>query len=159
MKTTQFRIVNEQVRANALAAVSALPTCKKGLQDGVWVVRIETEKKSRTQRQNRYLWGVVYKTIVDNDPGFFSNEITAAMLRKHHLTITDLVHEYCKDQFLGGFVFLQTDHQVEMRASTAKLDRQAFNEYVEAIRRWAASELEVFIPDPVAAGYDDLAWW
>ena len=37
-----------------------------------------------------------------------------------------------------------------------KLNRQEFNDYVENIRRWAANELQVFIPDPYAAGYEDI---
>ena len=73
---SHFRLVNEAVRSNVLAAVR---TAEIG-GDSVLVVSIEPEAKRRTQRQNRYLWGVVYKTIADNDPGFFGNESTVAAL-------------------------------------------------------------------------------
>ena len=159
MKDQHFRLVNKAVRGNALAAVKAAEIGG----DSVLVVRIESEEKRRTQRQNRYLWGVVYKTIVDNDPGFFGNEETVEALRAAGLTMQDAVHEYCKRVFLRGetlWLSVSEDGQFGedffVRKSTRKLSRKEFNDYVEAIRRWAAESLQVFIPDPAACGYKDL---
>lgn len=161
MKDQHFRLVNEAVRGNALAAVRAAEIGG----DSVLVVRIETEEKKRTQRQNRYLWGVVYKTIVDNDPGFFGNEETTETLRAAGLSMQDAVHEYCKRVFLPGeTLWLSVGETGDfgedffVRKSTRKLSRREFNEYVEDIRRWAADSLQVFIPDPAACGYEDLVW-
>jgi len=68
MTAQSFRLVNEQVKHNAIAAIMALRA------DGeIMTVCIAPEEKKRSVQQNRYLWGVVYKTIVDNDPGFFVN--------------------------------------------------------------------------------------
>lgn len=162
MKPQSFRIVNEAVRANALAAVGALalPEKKSGFEpikagekpEAIWVVRIEAEKQTRTNRQNRYLWGVVYKTIVDNDPGYFINEKTERVLSNAGLTPADVVHAFCKRCFLEP-VFVA---DMVLEPSTKKLDRVAFNDYVEDIRRWATLELQIFIPDPCAAGYADI---
>lgn len=147
-----FRIVNEQVRANAIAAIRAIEIDREKLM----TVRIEEDKKSRTLRQNAYLWGVVYKYIVDNDPGFFASEKTERLLKTHGLKIVDVVHEFCKSQFLPPLFVPVGDGGVRLALSTAKLNRRDFNDYVEEIRRWAAFELQVFIPDPVQAGFDDV---
>lgn len=147
-----FRIVNEQVRANAIAAIRAIEIDREKLI----TVRIEEDKKSRTLRQNAYLWGVVYKTIIDNDPGFFASEDNERLLKAHSLKLIDVVHEFCKAQFLSPVFVPVGDGGVKMDLSTAKLNRSEFNDYVEEIRRWAAFELQVFIPDPVQAGFDDV---
>lgn len=157
---SHYRLVNEQVRANAIRAVQDAEIGG----DSVLVVRIESEEKKRSQRQNRYLWGVVYKTIADNDPGFFGNESTVAALHAAGVSLEEAVHEYCKRVFLPGetlWLDVGDDGGGEdfyIRKSTTALNRKEFHEYVEAIRRWAADSLQVFIPDPAACGYEDLAW-
>ena len=152
MTTQSFRLVNEQVKHNAIAAIRAAH-----IGDGeTLVVRIEPEEKSRSHRQNRYLWGVVYKTIVDNDPGFFVNDAVDALRKAAKLSTVDVVHEYCKARFLPSADL--PGLQITVAPSTAKLPRKEFQDYVEAIRRWAADELQVFVPDPTVCGYDDLGW-
>ena len=160
MKGQHFRLVNEAVRSNVLAAVR---TAEIG-GDSVLAVSIEPEVKRRTQRQNRYLWGVVYKTIADNDPGFFGNESTVAALHAAGMSLEEAVHEYCKRVFLPGetlWLDVGDDgggEDFHIRKSTTALSRKEFHEYVEAIRRWAAMELQVFVPDPYQSGYGDLVW-
>ena len=151
MSGQQFRLVNEQVRGNAMRAVQAAAIDG----DAILVVRIEPEEKKRTQRQNKYLWGVVYKYLVDNDPGYFCNEETERLLKGRGIAMNEIVHEFCKAQFLPP-VDLGIGGGMRITKSTAKLNRQEFNDYVENIRRWAANELQVFIPDPYAAGYEDI---
>ena len=151
MNGQQFRLVNEQVRGNAMRAVQAAAIDG----DAILVVRIEPEEKQRTKRQNRYLWGVVYKHLVDNDPGYFCNEETERLLRGRGIAVTEIVHEFCKAQFLP-LVDLGIGGGMRITKSTAKLNRQEFNDYVENIRRWAAESLQVFIPDPYVCGYEDL---
>lgn len=153
MSGQQFRLVNEQVRGNAMRA---LQSAEIG-GDAILVVRIEPEEKKRTLRQNKYLWGVVYKYLVDNDPGYFVNEETERLLHGRGIAVTEIVHEFCKVQFLPP-VDLGIGGGMKITKSTAKLNRQEFNDYVEAVRRWAAESLQVFIPDPYAAGYEDLVW-
>ena len=157
---SHYRLVNEQVRANALAAVRAAEIGG----DSVLVVRVEPEEQKRTQRQNSYLWGVVYKTIVDNDPGFFTSEEAVEKLHSVGVSIKEVVHEYCKHCFLpGARMHLEVNemgwrHDFFFTKSTTNLSRKEFCEYVENIRRWAAMELQVFVPDPYQAGYGDLVW-
>ena len=151
MSGQQFRLVNEMVRGNAVRALQS------AIIDGdeILVVRIEPEEKQRTKRQNRYLWGVVYKYLVDNDPGYFVNEETERLLKGRGIAMNEIVHEFCKAQFLPP-VDLGIGGGMRITKSTAKLNRQEFNDYVENIRRWAAESLQVFIPDPYAAGYEDI---
>ena len=148
-----FRLVNELVRGNAIRALQSAAIGG----DEIMVVRIEPEEKKRTLRQNKYLWGVVYKHLVDNDPGYFVNEETERLLHGRGIAVTEIVHEFCKVQFLPP-VDLGIGGGMRITKSTAKLNRQEFNDYVENIRRWAAESLQVFIPDPYACGYEDLVW-
>ena len=144
MNGQQFRLVNEQVRGNAMRAVQAAAIDG----DAILVVR--------SVQQNKYLWGVVYKTIVDNDPGFFCCDAVDSLRKTARLSAAEVVHEFCKARFLPSADL--PGLQITVAPSTAKLPRKEFQEYVEAIRRWAADELQVFVPDPYQAGYKDLGW-
>ena len=147
-----FRLVNELVRGNAIRALQSAVIGG----DEIMVVRIEPEEKKRTLRQNKYLWGVVYKTIVDNDPGYFVNDAVDSLRKTARLSTAEVVHEFCKARFLPSADL--PGLQITVAPSTAKLPRKEFQDYVEAIRRWAADELQVFVPDPYQAGYEDLGW-
>lgn len=152
MNGQAFRLVNELVRGNAIRALQSAVIGG----DEIMVVRIEPEEKKRTLRQNKYLWGVVYKTIVDNDPGYFVNDAVDSLRKTARLSTAEVVHEFCKARFLPSADL--PGLQITVAPSTAKLPRKEFQEYVESIRRWAADELQVFIPEPTVCGYDDLGW-
>ena len=152
MTTQSFRLVNEQVRRNAIAAIVAA----KISEGEIMTVCLAPEEKKRSVQQNRYLWGVVYKTIVDNDPGFFCCDAVDSLRKTARLSAAEVVHEFCKARFLPSADL--PGLQITVAPSTAKLQRKEFQEYVESIRRWAADDLQVFVPDPYQAGYDDLGW-
>ena len=152
MNGQAFRLVNELVRGNAIRALQSAVIGG----DEIMVVRIEPEEKKRSAQQNKYLWGVVYKTIVDNDPGYFVNDALDALRKTARLSTAEVVHEFCKARFLPSADL--PGLQITVAPSTAKLPRKEFQDYVESIRRWAADELQVFIPDPTVCGYDDLGW-
>lgn len=106
------------------------------MRDGEVRVTIERARASRSHLQNRYYWGVV----VD-------------LLSEHTGHTPDEIHDLLKAKFLPKKLAVQ-DGNGEIRGeyviggSTAALDKVAFGEYVEAIRHWAAIELDVLIPDP-----------
>ena len=152
MNGQAFRLVNELVRGNAIRALQSAVIGG----DEIMVVRIEPEEKKRSAQQNKYLWGVVYKTIVDNDPGYFVNDAVDALRKTARLSTAEVVHEFCKARFLPSADL--PGLQITVAPSTAKLPRKEFQDYVESIRRWAADELQVFIPEPTVCGYDDLGW-
>ena len=152
MNGQAFRLVNELVRGNAIRALQSAAIGG----DEIMVVRIAPEEKKRSAQQNKYLWGVVYKTIVDNDPGYFVNDAVDALRKTARLSAAEVVHEFCKARFLPSADL--PGLQITVAPSTAKLPRKEFQDYVESIRRWAADELQVFVPDPYQAGYEDLGW-
>ena len=152
MNGQAFRLVNELVRGNAIRALQSAVIGG----DEIMVVRIEPEEKKRSAQQNKYLWGVVYKTIVDNDPGYFVNDAVDSLRKTARLSTAEVVHEFCKARFLPSADL--PGLQITVAPSTAKLPRKEFQDYVESIRRWAADELQVFVPDPTVCGYEDLGW-
>jgi len=86
-------------------------------------------RKKRTDQQNKYYFGVIVN-ILSKQLGYEPEEIHL-MLRERFLRIHDEKHP--------DFVIAK---------STTKLNTQEFNEYIEAIQRWAAQELKIYIPDP-----------
>lgn len=111
-----------------------------------WRVEIEEHRRPRSHPQNAYYWGVVVKTISDST-GYESEE----------------VHEYMCGQVFGwkdrrvpktprnpqGF------ESVPVRTTTtdangrrAVLGTVEFGEFIEAVRRFAATKMQLNIPDP-----------
>lgn len=89
-------------------------------------VEIKIEENSRTQQQNRYMWGVVYK-IVSQETGYTVNE----------------VHEVFKQKFL---TYTKKGHK--FTKSTTELSTKEFGEYLDQVINYAQSELGYIIPDP-----------
>lgn len=87
-------------------------------------------KKSRSNQQNRYYWGVVCKLVSDHT-GYMPEE----------------VHQIMAEKFLS----YEKDGRVFTR-STTKLKTAEFEDYMEKCRRWAAMELQVYIPLPNEPG-------
>lgn len=108
------------------ASIAAFLSAISKLDNGVYQVDINPWKKMRSHRQNRYMWGVVYKLIADHT-GYSADEI----------------HQLMKEMFLqydrNGHIFLK---------STRKLSTKDFEQYLEDIRRFAATDLGIHIPEP-----------
>ena len=102
------------------------------LPDGNYELIIRKEKKSRSNNQNRYLWGVVYK-IIANETGHTEEE----------------VHEHMK------WRFLRKHGRLETVKSTSDLNTKEFEEYTENIRRFGATDLSLQIPVPNEVDYKD----
>jgi hypothetical protein len=71
-------------------------------------------------------------------------EFAYKLIADHTGAETDEVHaalkvNFCPKRFIGNLV---------ASSSTAKLDTIAFTDYIEKVRRWAAEELSINIPDP-----------
>lgn len=96
-------------------------------------VELEVRKRrsKRSDRQNRYWWGVVVATLA-----------------QHCGYSPDEMHEALKHKFLS-----QDDLQrgLVRIGSTAKLDTAAFAELVDRVVLWAAEDLGVIIPLPEQA--------
>lgn len=94
-------------------------------------VRIILEKVrgTRTNRQNRYYWGVVLELIA------------------HHTGyLPEDVHEIMKSKFLRTKKVWRTG-EITVLKSTAELTSDEFTQYIEQVRV-EAGEMEIEIPDP-----------
>ena len=97
--------------------------------------------RNRTNRQNRYLFGVVY-AIISESTGYTPEE----------------VHELFKVMFLSRRRTMKPKAKKKGRKrkpvkvlivkSTASLTTVQFEEYIEKIRRFAATKMDLVIPDP-----------
>lgn len=93
-----------------------------------------SEKKIRSNPQNRYYHGVVVP-ILSEFLGYTNEEM----------------HEVLKHKFLRLMAFFPTKsggENVWITKSTADLDTKCFEEYLSQIRIWASSEIGCYIPDP-----------
>ena len=90
---------------------------------------VRPKRKNRTLPQNAYYWGVVIEVLRNSEP-----------FRGY---TPDMVHEHLKWRFLQ-----RRDLPFETVGSTAALSTSEMGEYMENIKMWAASDLEIFIPDP-----------
>ena len=96
------------------------------IKDGLY--RVKKVLGSRSNEQNRYLWGIVYKTIAD----FTGHSV-------------DDLHAHFTREFLIEKVTL-----IKVYRSTTSLDKKEFGEYIERIKQWALN-FNLIIPDPVDA--------
>ena len=100
-----------------------------GLKNGEYFVVIDKEKKKRSDSQNNYLWGVVYKVPADS-LGW---------------DIEDM-HEFCKLKFNIIHKKIR-DNEVEVPGSTTILTTTQFMEYTDKIKQFFAG-YDIYIPDP-----------
>jgi hypothetical protein len=101
-----------------------------------WRVSVQEQKRTRTQQQNRYLWGVAYPAILAG-----GGEALGGW------TAEDL-HEY----FLGEHFGWETlegfgRKRIKPLRRSAKLSTLEFSDFVAFIQRKAA-EFGVYVPDP-----------
>ncbi len=126
----QVYINSELSKHRALALLESLDFKKPTFM-------VLNDKTKRTERQNAYLWGVVYPMIRDH---IFESQGT-------HFS-TDAIHEWFKTEFLSGEVVSINGKQMIFR-STKDLDRKEFFEaYIDKITYYAAENLGLVIPDP-----------
>ncbi len=94
-------------------------------------VELSEAKKTRSNQQNRWYWGVIIPMIAEH--------------QGCEVWEYEQVHFELKRLILG----VQKKGKLEIVKSSAKMDTLEFTEYVETVRRWAVKELGVVIPDPI----------
>lgn len=97
---------------------------------------IKPFKKSRSDNQNRYYWGVVIK-LISEELGYFAEEM----------------HEILKQKFLDQKEFKFGKDQFIVTKSTSELSTKEFEDYLENIRQFAHMTLNIFIPLPNEVDY------
>jgi hypothetical protein len=108
------------------AFISALPnSC-------AWKITVSEWKRTRSNEQNAYLWGVVYPTILQHLPGWDADDL----------------HEY----FLGehfGWETLEGLGRKRLKPirRSSRLSTTEFSDHVDFIQR-AMAEKGIYVPDP-----------
>ncbi len=92
-------------------------------------ITVSSATRTRTNRQNAYLWAIPYKLLADYT-GYSAEEI----------------HEICKHKFLTR-VYAIRGETIPATATTTKLTTIEFEGYADAIRKWGAT-LGLNIPEP-----------
>lgn len=108
-----------------------------GLRHGDEVeLRIERKHATRSLNQHAWYWGCLVQ-LVSEHTGYSPDEI----------------HEIYKAKFLPKRLAVLNGNgdirgEFVIGGTTTRLNKLEFGEFCEAIRRWAAEELDVVIPDP-----------
>lgn len=106
------------------------------MRDGELRVSITRAHATRSLNQNAWYWGCVVGLVAEHT-GYTSDEIHEIYKGKFlpkRLAMANRNGEICGEFVVGG--------------TTTRLNTTEFSEYCEAIREWAADELDVDIPDP-----------
>lgn len=137
MKYEHYATINQDATLN----LNSRQRFKKALESFVdsdgevtdVIVSIETLKRGRSYRQNRFLWGVIYPEC---QQGFI-----------YHCGFLDIslrdVHEFFKKRFLtdNEAEITETGKAVYKKASTALLSKQQFTLYLDQIFQFSAEFL------------------
>ena len=89
-------------------------------------VIVRKETKTRTNQQNRYLFGVVY-AIISDCTGYDPEQVHDAMKVK--------------------FASKHLDNGLVITERTSKMTTERMTRYIDDIKRWAAEFLGCYIPD------------
>lgn len=109
-----------------------LYTVLKTRKPKLYNIEIKEYRKDRSTLQNKYYWGCVIKELC-NHTGYNVDEM----------------HQLLKAKFNPKeLVFKQTGESVKIGGSTAEMNTLEFETYLEQIRIFALTELDVLIPLP-----------
>ena len=93
---------------------------------------IKKHVNKRTDPQNNYYWAVIVR-----------------MLSAYCGYTKDETHSALKYKFASFKPTMSSfGSELPRIESTAKMSTERFNEYIEEIKRWAAEDLSMYIPDP-----------
>jgi hypothetical protein len=107
---------------NKIAFMSYVKTFK----DKTYQLIVRKMRKPRSLDQNSYYWGVVLSLICEHT-GYEPEELHEALKRK--------------------FLIKRTDKGLEFVESTTNLTTTGMMEYIDKVIKFAATELDVVIPD------------
>ena len=111
------------------------------LRDGPVEIRITRKRATRSQQQNRYYWGVVVALIAEHT-GYTAEETHTVLKQRFlpkRLAMANRNGEIVGEYVIGG--------------STAALSLGEFTDYLEQIKDFALTELDVAIPNAEGDGW------
>lgn len=99
-------------------------------------VEVTRRRATRSIQQNAYYWAVAVH-----------------LLSEHTGYTPEEVHEFLKAKFIPKKMAIAKGNgeivdEYVLGGSTRRMNTIEFGEYLETVRRWAAEELDVVIPDP-----------
>jgi hypothetical protein len=108
------------------------------LPNGRYRITVEKYRKAKSNPQLGWLFACIYPFVLRglNDLGW-------------EIASLDEVDALCKDKFAAReIVNINTGEVMEIPALKRDMTTTEFSTYVESIRKWAAEDLMVNIPDP-----------
>ena len=107
-------------------------------------VTIKKLRRTRSNEQNRYYWGVVVAMVLQA-----LYDLGNQQLKPGHPDSANIVHEFLKQRFLPPVIACDA-HGQELRLppSTRKQSTVEMMDYVSEIQMWASEFLNIVIPDP-----------
>jgi len=109
----------------------------KLLKDGRYVLSLERKYKKRSNPQNSAYWGYVLPMVLDGLKQCGFDDMN-----------TDKTHELLKFKFLKSDLVSSDGEVLETIRSTTSLTTTEMMQYISDIQQWAATYLNVVIPDP-----------
>lgn len=101
-------------------------------------VTVSTEKRTRSNEQNRYYWGVIIPMVYEALQGMTEEDIDKLD-----------VHEVLKRRFLLNDVPITIEKErIFYTRSTKSLTTVGAEQYFSDIRNWASVYLHIYIPEP-----------
>ena len=133
MKPLFYGIVNEEGKLTLDDQISVRKYLMHFKESAVQV-SIEKKKRPRSNEQNGFLWckDGPYQLIGDFC-GYTKEE----------------AHEAMRIMFLSDV----GEHGLVIVRSTTDLSTEEFSEYLEQMQRWAAIDLDLYLPNPGEVGY------
>ncbi|WGQ15613.1 hypothetical protein [Sphingobacterium faecium] len=105
-------------------------------------IRIVKKKKTRSNNQNRYYWGVIIPIVKQGliDAGYPREKISNS----------EVVHDILKNMFCEKeeLINYDTGEILILSPSTTSNSTTQMMDYFEDIKRWCAENLGIYIPDP-----------
>lgn len=98
-------------------------------------VVIKPHQSARSDKQNRYYFGVVVKTLADHT-GFTKDEMHEVLKHK-------FLRYWGTVQGVGDYV-----EEVEFTKSTTDLTTAEMEDYLRVVREWASASLGCYIEEP-----------
>lgn len=129
-----FIITDDIKRARLIRRLQNSPLHDK--QGRPLVVSVKRKKRRRSLSQNALMWA--WNTILGNELGYDPEEM----------------HDTLKRKLLPPIIVTIGGEDVEISASTSKLDTVGMSDYLDRLQRFASTDLDIVLPSP-----DDPATW
>lgn len=132
-------VPNEAGKLQAFTSAQIRATLKQHAGTPI-EVRIRRHKATRSERANRYLWGVVYKLLAkenEQTPEDFHDAMCAMFLPDEKKRV----------EFFNKMTGECLTVEIDPRRSS-KLKGDEFYDFVERVRLWGLEFLGVITPDP-----------